>query len=161
LYISLTAKSLTLLNYCGILQLLTNSSGVAYENESNYFQSQNKYSLVLLDDVKLFSATSTKNLGVIIDNSLSWKPHLNQLISKINRNAAVIRRIRSKIDAKTALLLYDSMIQSHISYCTIIWAVISNIKLKNIHIIQKRVLRLIVQSSKRAPSKPIFKKLQS
>jgi len=52
------------------------------------------------------------------------------------------------------------MIQSHISYCAIIWAAISNNKLKKIHIIQKIVLRLIAQSSKRAPSKPIFFKLQ-
>jgi len=57
------------------------------------------------------------------------------------------------------LLLYDS-IQSHISYSAIIWAAILNNNLKKIHIIQKRVLRLVVQSSKRAPSKPIFKKLQ-
>jgi len=94
-------------------------------------------------------------LGVIIDTAMSWKPHLNKLISKNNRNAAVIRRIRSKIDAKTALLLYYSMIQSRISYCAIIWAAISNHKLNKIHIIQKRVLRLIVQSSKSAPSKVI------
>jgi len=37
---------------------------------------------VLLDGVKLLSATSTKFLGVNIDNTLSWKPHLNQLIKK-------------------------------------------------------------------------------
>jgi len=47
------------------------------------------------------------------------------------------------------------MIQSYISYCAIICAEISNNKLKKIHIIQKSVLRLVVQSSKREPSKPI------
>ena len=115
---------------------------------------------VVIDGLKLLPVTSTKFLGVIIDDKLNWKPHINFIISKINKNAAVIRRIRYKINSRTALKLYDSMILPHISYCAITWAAISHNKLKKIHIIQKKVLRVVLCANRLAPSKPIFRQLQ-
>jgi len=71
------------------------------------------YSLVLEGD-KLVRNSTTKFLGVTIDDRLNWRPHINKLILKLNRNASVVK-IRYKINALTALKLYDSMILSHLS----------------------------------------------
>ena len=85
---------------------------------------------VIQDGLKLSLVTSMKFFEVIIDNRLNWKPHINSLISKVKRNAAVTGRIRHNIDSRTALLLYDSMMAAHICYCFIICVAISHNKLK-------------------------------
>ena len=99
-------------------------------------------------------------LGVTIDDQLNWKPHINKLILKLNRNAGVIYKIRYKISAAVTLKLYDFMILCHISYCSVIWAANrSASKLLKVHLIQKRVLRLVLWADRSSPFKPIFKKL--
>jgi len=103
----------------------------------------------------------TKFLGVIFDANLTWKPHINHIVLKLHRSSAVISKIRYKINNATALKLYDSMIFSHISLCSIVLAAgINTSKLCKIHIIKKRVLRRVVQAASRSPSKPIFHKLR-
>ena len=112
---------------------------------------------VILDGAYISLATSAKFLGITIDSQLNWKFHINKLILKLNRNSAVISKIRHKINATVALKLYDTLINSHISYCAIVWAAGSNTtKLHKLHPIQKRTLHSVVQAHHRASSKPIF-----
>jgi hypothetical protein len=115
---------------------------------------------IKIDGTIIEAVQSTKFLGVTIDNCLSWNQHINKLALKLSRNAGVLKRIRYKIDAATALTLYDSMIFSHLSYCAIIWANGSQNKLSKIHKIQKRVLRTVVLANNMAPSKAIFYQLK-
>ena len=116
---------------------------------------------IMLDGVIINPVTSTKFLGVLIDSQLSWKPHINKLILKLNRNSAIISKIRYKIDANIALKLYDTLILTHISYCTIIWAAgVNSSKLSKIHRIQKKALRAVVLAPYKSSSRPIFIKLK-
>jgi len=57
------------------------------------------YQNILIDGNIISCVDTSKFLGVLIDERLNWKPHINQIIAKINRNAAVIGRIRYKLDA--------------------------------------------------------------
>ena len=72
---------------------------------------------IILDGVTISSATSMKFLSIIIDSQLNWKFHIDKLILKLNRNSAVISKIRYKIDTSIALKLYDTLINTHVSYC--------------------------------------------
>ena len=100
-----------------------------------------------------------KFLGVLIDSNLTWKPHILQLAQKVARHYAVLNRIRYKINAKVMLTLYDTMILPYISYCAIVWAGSATMYLRKLHIIQKKVLRLVFLANSRSHSKPIFKQL--
>jgi len=47
-----------------------------------------------------------KFVGIIIDDRMSWKPHIHSITSTVAwSHVGVMKRIRSKIDARTALLL--------------------------------------------------------
>ena len=46
-----------------------------------------------LDDEKVQKVQSTRFLGVIIDDKLSWDPHLDHLTSKLNLSIVAIKRI--------------------------------------------------------------------
>jgi len=58
---------------------------------------------IILDGTAISSSTTTKFLGVKIDSQLNWKQHINKLVLKLNRNAAVIFKKPYKINTAVAL----------------------------------------------------------
>ena len=58
----------------------------------------------------------------IVDEFKPWKPQIENVKSKILRNFYVLRRTRSFIDRNTAVILYNTMIQSYFDYCNVIWS---------------------------------------
>ena len=84
----------------------------------------------------------TKFLDIEIDHSLNWKSHITKVEQKISSAVGVLGRIRYKLNQKTALMLYNTLILPHIGYCNLIWA--SNYKsaLVKLYQMQKRALRI-------------------
>ena len=80
------------------------------------------------DDLKLFLNGSViervdtfKFLGIYIDEHLTWKPHMNKVLSKIQRNLGIIRRISCFLTRKALIQLFHSLVMSHIRYGIIVW----------------------------------------
>ena len=88
--------------------------------------------------VQIEEVTSAKFLGVIIDNSLTWKPHIELLTTKISQVIGILYKTRYKINTKAALCIYDALISSHLSYCNIVWGNTYPTVLHRIHILQKK-----------------------
>ena len=63
----------------------------------------------------------TKFLGLTLDSTLSWKPHIDQLISKLNSACYVIRSLKSVISLENLRIIYFSSVHSIISYGIIFW----------------------------------------
>ena len=61
------------------------------------------------------SSTNTKSLGLIID-SLSWKAHIDQIMSKLNIACFVIRTIQGMMFQETLRMVYFAYVHSFISY---------------------------------------------
>ena len=55
----------------------------------------NRNHSLFLNDVKLEKVQSTKFLGVVIDERMSWEPHLENLATKLNSCIVTIKRIRT------------------------------------------------------------------
>ena len=81
--------------------------------------------------------------GVIIDQHLSWKHHINYIALKISRNIGIISRLRHFVPLKTLLSIYNSLISPYISYGLIAWGQASKSHLEKLLILQKRAVRLI------------------
>ena len=60
---------------------------------------------------------SLKFLGIIVDEHLSWKPHMEALLKKIRIACSVVNKIGNRLSQRILLLLYNSMIKSHLQYC--------------------------------------------
>jgi len=61
-------------------------------------------------------------------------------MSIVAQNLGVMKRFRSKIDDRTILLLYDTLILPHLNYCNIIWASSSRSQLCKIYWLQKKAI---------------------
>ena len=82
-------------------------------------------------------------LGVIIDQELSWEPHLAKLQSKLVSSIAVIKRIMKFIPKSEYRKLYDSLFKSHLSYCISSWGGVAPYRLSKLFSVQKRCVRLL------------------
>ena len=88
--------------------------------------------------------TSTKFLGLHINNNMDWKEHIGVVSQKISRAIGIIRRTRCKLSSKTSMLLYGSLILTQLTHCNITWAATYKTALTKLYILQKRALKLCI-----------------
>ena len=111
---------------------------------------------VFLDGQPIKQVTTTKFLGVEIDDNISWKIHVKKVEQKLASAIGVISKLRYKINKDTALLLYDTMVLPHLSYCNIVWASTYKTTLSKLFCLQKRALRICTSAAKDSPSAALF-----
>ena len=86
---------------------------------------------------------STKFLGVIIDEKLSWEAHIRFLEARLNSCIIMIKRIKKYVPQTEYLRIYNALFMSHLSYCISCWGGVPSYKLEKIFSIQKRCIRLL------------------
>ena len=113
-----------------------------YTIYGNRKQNISAYNLKI-DNVVLTKANSCKFLGIIIDESLSWKTQLSSINSKISRAIFAIKQVKYTLPLDSLHTLYYVLIHSHLIYGLLAWG---NANLKLLHktdTLQKRALRTI------------------
>ena len=63
-----------------------------------------------------------KFLGVLFDEKMSWKDHINSVISKLNSCLGATRRARPFLDVSSLLTIFHSLMLSRANYCCSTWA---------------------------------------
>jgi hypothetical protein len=103
----------------------------------------------------IHSVGLTKFLGLSLDSSLSWKPHIDQLTSKLNSAHYIIRPLKSLMPLETLRLIYFSNFHSIISYGIIFGGHTSYST--SLFKIQKRVIRTMMTAGKGESCRELFK----
>ena len=62
-----------------------------------------------------------KFLGLILDDDLSWTPHINDRLNKIKRNMHMLVTSKNMLNNNTKKLIYYGHIHSHLCYCLVVW----------------------------------------
>jgi len=110
--------------------------------------------------VEMNTVQECKFLGVQLDRNLNWKPHISILKTKLNSAAFVIRRFSKLGNTQLAILAYNSLFQSRISYAIEAWGSCSDQLFQSIFKTQKRVIRSIKGPKLRQSCREAFKDLQ-
>jgi hypothetical protein len=100
---------------------------------------------------------TTKFLGLIIDSTLSWKDHVAELTSKLNKACYVIRTLTFLRSPEVLRMAYFSYFNSIMSYGIIFWG--NSHHSINTFKIQKRIIRIMTNSNRRDTCHPLFKQL--
>ena len=74
--------------------------------------------------------TTMKFLGVLLDENLSWKYHINCVHDKVSRNLGVLYKSRAYLNEKCLKQLYFSFIHSYLTYSNITWGSTSKYQIK-------------------------------
>ena len=112
------------------------------------------------NNIPIKRVSSTKFLGIIIDEKLSWGHHIQHVKNKISKGIGILCQARTIFNYNTLLTLYYSFIFPYLLYCIEVWGS-SNITLfQSVFKLQKRAVRIIVSANFKAHTDPIFQRLK-
>ena len=111
---------------------------------------------VYMSNQEISEVNSTKFLGVIINNPLNWKNHLDYICTKIAKNIGIILKARHVFEKHTLLSLYYSLIYPYLTYCIQVWGATYQSHLSKLMILQKKLVRIIHGVPPRTHTKPLF-----
>ena len=112
---------------------------------------------LILNNSRLSQVKVTKFLGVIIDENLTWKNHIDELATKISKNIGIMNRLKHYLPSKILLTLYNSFVSPYLNYSILTWGN-SPTKCNKLLILQKRAVRIISNADYRDHSAPLFAK---
>ena len=115
---------------------------------------------VKLNNTELDAQKESTFLGVIIDNKLTWKPHVKHISNKISKSIAILRILRFSFPKQIMRLIYMSLIFSHVNYCNLIWGSACKTTLEPLFRLQKKAIRLVNNSHFLEHTAPIFSSLK-
>jgi len=90
-------------------------------NKTNYMQFSSKINCEVNMTINyksnpIINVCRTNFLGLTLESTLSWKPQIDKLISKLNSACYMIRSLKSFTPLETLQMIYFSSVHSIISY---------------------------------------------
>ena len=111
---------------------------------------------VEINQTHITQVTEFNFLGIIFDEHLSWKSHIDALRVKLSRAIGVLNRLKNFLPNHILRFIYFALIHSHISYGQYLWGYMND----KISILQKKAVRIITHSNRLTHTSPIFKSLK-
>ena len=74
-----------------------------------------------INNTEITSVDTLIFLGLLINKKLNWKPHVEKTAGKISKAIGVINRLKFVVPQNILVTLYNSIILSHLYYCTLAW----------------------------------------
>jgi len=109
----------------------------------NLSSREKKLVAVNINGQRLEVVDTTKFLGLLLDDSLSWKPHTNYIAQKWSKSVGILSLARKVLDRKTLIQLYYSFIYPYLNYCNLSWGNAADTTLWPIFRLQKIAIRII------------------
>jgi hypothetical protein len=88
------------------------------------------------------TVTHTKFLVLLIDSSLKWNIHIEQLVKKLSSACYAIRQVKPYMSRSTLLIIHYALFNSVMSYGIIFWG--NSTSSFDVFKMQKRVVRIIM-----------------
>ena len=103
-------------------RLQMNSSKTKYMIFQSSKSKSSHTNLPIYADGKAISRVASINfLGVIIDDRLSWKNHINHIHGKISISIGMLYKLRVLLPKKTLFMLYNALVLPYLDFCNLIW----------------------------------------
>ncbi len=101
------------------------------------------------------SDKSIKNLGLQLDENLTWNCHISYICKKMSQGMFVLNRVKNMIPQHILRNLYFTLINCHINYGIQIWG--NSPSVGRVVKMQKRAIRIIHKVPFRSHTEPLFK----
>ena len=103
---------------------------------------------------------STKFLGLVIDEHLTWKNHLAHVNKKKLGALFSIKQAKNILPKASSRTLYFALIEPYLSYGILAWGNANKKTLHKTEMLQKRAIRTINNAKYRIHTDPLFRKSQ-
>ena len=76
---------------------------------------------LIISGTKIEQKHEVRFLGVIVDENLTWKKHINTLHTKMSRYIGIMYKLKQILPLKARIQIFHSFVQSQINYCSLVW----------------------------------------
>ena len=98
---------------------------------------------IKVENCNLKNSKDKKLLGIIIDNKLTFKNHVESLCAKASQKLHALSRVSNFMTLKQRKIIMNTFILSHFGYCPLVW-MFHNRKLNHrINRLHERALRIV------------------
>ena len=101
---------------------------------------------VVISENRIERVETYKCLGVGLDESWTWEYHISSIVSMVSKALGVLRRLKPLLSRSTLVLIYNSLIQPHFDYCTIVWDNLGKGLGQKLQRLQNRAARITTES---------------
>ena len=122
---------------------LTKTKFIIFSPNTSKFKSLKNITLTGKNNNVIEQVNSCNYLGIIIDNKLTWKLHIENLKSKLSKIIGVLYRIRYFLNKQSLNLILHSLILSKIKYGLMCYGRANKSTINPINILLNRALRCI------------------
>ena len=102
---------------------------------------------------------SVRNLGVIIDDRMSFDKHVSSVCQSCHYHMKALRQIRHSLSFETASAVARSIVISRLDYCNSVLYGTSRKNLKKLQNIQNSLARIVHSLHARSTTQPLLKAL--
>ena len=99
---------------------------------------------VRIDNTLIERKTEARFLGVIVDDKLNWASHIRAVKTKISRFIGVMFKIKRKLLIKARLQIFQSFVQSHLNFCSLVWGFAAKSHIDLLFTKQKQGIRAVM-----------------
>ena len=100
--------------------------------------------------------SNCKFLGIHLDDKLTFRTHIDSIISKISKNNGILYRIRNSLPLQARLDFYHGFIYPYLTYNVIVWGGAYQAHLQPLIVMHKRVIRTICSKPKNEHTSSLF-----
>ena len=82
--------------------------------------------IIHFNNVQVQRANQQRHLGIILDEKLNFKSHIDKVLTKASKGIAVIKRLRNSLPRKSLITIYKAIIRPHLDYGNILYDQLNN-----------------------------------
>ena len=79
------------------------------------------YINIEINNITISRVKNVKFLGVILDEKMSWKDHINYISKKISKCIAIMFKLKNIVSKDTLKSLYYTLAYPYFIYCNVVW----------------------------------------
>lgn len=118
-------------------------ASISIRNKSNNNPPHTYY----MKDHPLKQSKCEKDIGVQIDEFLSFDTHINQAINKSNRILAIVRKTFDYMDKRIFMQLYKGLIRPNLEYAMPVWKPYKICQIEALENVQRRATKMVSEIS--------------
>ena len=99
---------------------------------------------LIISGTKIEQKHEVRFLGVIVDENLTWKKHINTLHTKMSRYIGIMYKLKQILPLKARIQIFHSFVQSQINYCSLVWGFSAKSYIEILFRAQKRGMRAVI-----------------
>ena len=93
---------------------------------------------------KLETTTQEKDLGILVDDSLSFHAHTDMVVARAYQTLGIIKRTFINLDETTLALVYKAMVRPILEYANTAWGPLFIGDQQKVEKVQKRATRMVI-----------------